>query len=316
MSEDPRFGGTGGTGGANGNGSEGGAPARIPAPPPVLAADGHKGQAGRVLLLCGSADMPGAAALVAAAAIRAGAGLVTLGYLDASVRDAVAAHCAEATFLDLSGARGAGGLREAIQGRSDHALVLGPGLGRGEASASLVADALAADPLPTVLDADGLNLVSDVPERLADHGAPLVLTPHAGEAERLLGRPVPSDAGGRVECALELARRAGAICCLKGPGTVVTDGDLVHINGTGNPGLATAGSGDVLAGILVAYLAAATLRGGAAFGPLEAARAAVHVHGLAGDIAAEHVGQRALIASDLIAFLPEAQCALEEDAGA
>jgi NAD(P)H-hydrate epimerase len=259
--------------------------------------------------------MPGAAALVTAAAARAGAGLVTLGYLDVAVRAAVAAHCAEATFLDLTQTREAGDLRELLSARADHAIVLGPGLGRGEAAASLVADTLAAGLLPTVLDADGLNLVSDVPERLAEHEAPLVLTPHAGEAQRLLGRPVPRDPGGRVECALELARRAGAICCLKGPGTVVTDGTVVHINETGNAGLATAGSGDVLAGILVAYLAAATLRGGESFGPLQAARAAVHVHGLAGDMAAAQVGQRALIASDLIAHLPEAQRALEEDTG-
>jgi NAD(P)H-hydrate epimerase len=136
-----------------------------------------------------------------------------------------------------------------------------------------------------------------------------VLTPHPGEAARLLGREIPSDADGRIEAALEISRRSGGIACLKGHATVVADadGERVHVNTTGNPGMATAGAGDVLSGILVAYLAASVSRGDARWTAFDAAVAAVHVHGLSGDIAAERLGRRGLIASDLVEHLPLAQ---------
>jgi len=135
-----------------------------------------------------------------------------------------------------------------------------------------------------------------------------VITPHPGEAARLAGAPVSRDPAARADFARALAQRSGAIVCLKGKGTVVTDGDTLFVNPTGNPGMATAGAGDVLSGILVAYLARA-----AAFRPLlpgdalAAARRAVYVHGLAGDLAAGLLGQEGLVASDLIERLPHAQ---------
>lgn len=158
-----------------------------------------------------------------------------------------------------------------------------------------------------VLDADALNVLGTEPERLAGASGQLVLTPHPGEASRLLGREISGESEDRRDAAMDLARRAEAVVCLKGRETVVTDGERIEINETGNPGLATGGSGDVLSGICAAYLAASQLDPSGRFDVLRAARAAVHVHGLAGDLARDALGERALTASDLITHLPAAQ---------
>lgn len=298
-----------------------------PRPAPELPPDGHKGDAGRVLFLCGQRVMPGAAILALRAAQRAGAGLATLGCLDEELLVVVPGAAPEAVYLDLSrsGDLGAGRLPEPLCDRDDHAWVIGPGLGQGPRTLELVRRVLGAiEPLsdharPLVLDADALNVLGELGHgtspltRSGVHG-PLVLTPHPGEAQRLLGRAIARDEPGRIEAARELARRAGpgALCCLKGAGTVVTDGERVHVNRTGNPGMATAGTGDVLAGIVGAYLASCVTLGSLggqdpAWTPLEALKAAVHVHGLAGDLAAEVRGRRGLVAGDLVEFLPAAQ---------
>jgi NAD(P)H-hydrate epimerase len=258
--------------------------------------------------------MPGAAILCARAAARAGAGLVTLAVFARETLVAVAAAAPETIFLDLSRA----GLDPAalIRERAHDARVIGPGLGRSERARTLVR-ALVADAFegPLVLDADGLNLIAPRPELCRERRGASVLTPHPGEAARLLGRAIPADERGRMESARELAVRAGAICVLKGKGTVISDGERVHVNTTGNPGMASGGTGDVLAGILGAYLAQAHLGATPDFGPWEAVLAAVHVHGLAGDLAARARGERGLIASDLIEHLPAAQ-RLHAEAGA
>ena len=160
-----------------------------------------------------------------------------------------------------------------------------------------------------MVDADALNVVGEASEVFAEHVGPVVITPHPGEAERLLGRSVPGDDEGRADCARELAQRTGAVALIKGRHTVIAYGGRLHVNQTGNSGMATAGSGDVLSGILGAYLARA-LRAGE-LDPFEVACAAVRVHGLAGDLAVETLGRRALMASDLIAHLPAAQQSLE-----
>lgn len=286
-----------------------------PRPAPELSADGHKGDAGRVLFLCGQRTMPGAAILSLRAAQRAGAGLVTLGCFDGSLLDVVPGAVPEAVYLDLSKSRDLEEERlpEELLGRDDHAWVIGPGLGAGARTLELVRSVVVhASNRPLVLDADALNVLRDEPHALASYRGPLVLTPHPGEAARLLGRAIPRDNEGRIEAARELARVARAICCLKGAGTVVTDGERVHVNETGNPGMATAGAGDVLAGILGAYLASCVTQGSLSEGnsdwtPFAATMAAVHVHGLAGDLAAEELGCRAVIASDLVDHLPAAQ---------
>ncbi|MSR60818.1 MAG: NAD(P)H-hydrate dehydratase [Planctomycetes bacterium] len=288
-----------------------------PRPPPQLPPDAHKGDAGRVLCLAGSESMPGAAILCARAAQRAGAGLVALGCLDATLLTVVPAAAPEAVLVDLSeaferGGRVRPGARERLLARAPHAVLLGPGLGDDARTRAVLTLVLETFEVPLVLDADALNALDGAPERLRAARAPCVLTPHPGEAARLLGREVPRESAGRAAAAQELAARAGAIVCLKGRGTVVcAPGEAPWVNASGNPGLATAGAGDVLAGILVAYLALVRSLPDAGWSALDGARAAVYVHGLAGDLAAASRGARALIASDLIAELPGAQLRFE-----
>ena len=276
-----------------------------PMAPPVLGADAHKGEAGRVLVVAGSAMMPGAAILAGRGALRAGAGLVTIACQDHALTEVLPAAIPEATYLDLDGRAFTALLNE----RSDHAIVCGPGLGVAPGVRDLV-DALVQEYAGhAVLDADALNVLGPEPERLASARGQLVLTPHPKEASRLLGRDIPSGVEERRDAAMELARRAEAVVCLKGMGTVVTDGERVEVNETGNAGMATAGSGDVLSGICAAYLATSKQDPSGGFDVLRAARAAVHVHGLAGDLARDELGARAVTASDLIRHLPAAQVA-------
>ena len=270
--------------------------------PPALAPDAHKGDAGRLLVLCGSRAMPGAALLVARAAQRAGAGLVTVACLDPELMELVPRAAPEALLLELAERSVTRLLRE----RRDDARVVGCGLGDTPRTRRVLAALLDADFRgPTVLDADALNALDGEPQRLRSAPGRCVVTPHPGEAARLLGRVIPADHEGRVVAAAELAEQSGAIVCLKGRNTVVTDGTSHYVNTTGNPGMATAGSGDVLAGIVGAYLAQRTQGGD--WTPFAAACAAVHAHGLAGDLAAAEVGERGLIASDLVESLPAAQ---------
>jgi NAD(P)H-hydrate epimerase len=291
-----------------------GAEADLPRPAPELRPDAHKGDAGRVTCIAGSESMPGAAVLVARAAQRAGAGLVTLGCLDSLLLGVVPAAAPEAVLLDLGelGSRGGRATEEAarlLNARDPHAVLFGPGVGddaRARAVLELVLDEARVFPgRPLVLDADALNALEGRPERLRERAAPLVLTPHPGEAARLLGRAVPGAAEERARAAREL--------------TVVADGERLRVNRTGNPGMATAGTGDVLAGVLVALAAAsvAAAESGAdgGFGLWDAVVLAVHVHGLAGDLAAAERGARSVIASDLVRCLPQAFRRLERARG-
>ncbi len=276
---------------------------------PALAADAHKGTAGRVLCICGSRLMPGAAMLSVRAAIRAGAGLVSLAALDLELLALVPTSAPEALLADWSAQELLRSpLSERLAKRDDHARLAGCGLGLSDRTRSLV-DALCSDAFrgPLVLDADALNALAGVPEPLELRDGFSVLTPHPGEASRLLGREIPRDEAGRIQAALELSSRSDATVVLKGHRSVIASGSSVFVNTTGNPGMATAGSGDVLAGIAVAYLAASAAVKRADFTLLDALRAAVYVHGLAGDLAAAELGERGVIASDLIDFLPAAQ---------
>lgn len=290
-----------------------------PALPAPLANDAHKGDAGRVAILAGSAGdgeraMPGAAVLCARAALRGGAGLVTAITLDPRLWTVLASAVHEALLAPVDGGEGvvARVAFELEQRRDDGARAVGPGLGRGASVRGLVEAFLRDGDRPLVVDADGLNAFAGRPEDLARReGATLVLTPHPGEAARLLERAIPSDTDARIEAAVELAARTGGICVLKGAGTVVTDGTRAWVAGTGNPGLATGGSGDVLTGLVTAYLARVE-SDEAHDAAYEAARAAVWVHGRAGDLAVERVGRRALIASDVVDAIGAAQLELED----
>ncbi len=272
--------------------------------PPELPLDAHKGIAGRVLLACGSAWMPGAATLSARAAQRAGAGLVRLWCRDRELVGLVAPAAPEAVFEKP--------VLESFHSGDHHAALVGPGFGLDALAREVLESALMRAGVPLVLDADALTLLSRETDLAAARRsgiarAALVLTPHAGEAARLLGREVTADPSARIETARELARRFGAVVCLKGHGTVVTDGARTFVNDTGNPGMATAGSGDVLAGIVVAYLAQVHTLACAEWTAFDAAARAVWVHGRAGDLAASERGPRGIVASDLVDFLPRAQ---------
>lgn len=264
--------------------------------------------------------MPGAAILCARAAQRAGAGLVAVGCVDLLLAAVLPCAAPEAVLVDLSDVLELRGgvrtsARERLRQRAPHAVLLGPGLGADARTRSLVELVLDSFDVPLVLDADGLNVLAGEVQRLRQARARLVLTPHPGEAARLLGRAIPEDEAGRERAARELAECSGAIVCLKGRGTWVVEPEGgAWCNPSGNPGMATAGAGDVLAGILGAYLALVGV-GADAWTAGDAARAAVYVHGLAGDLAAAALGERAVIASDLIRELPAAQRRFESGPG-
>ncbi len=260
-----------------------------------------------MLCLCGNPSMPGAATLTVRAAARAGAGLVTLGVFSHEIIAPVSAGSPETVFLDLSRTKELFASRlphELVQHRHG-ARVAGPGLGQSGQTRELVrclVGSIFAGPL--VLDADALNVLAGGLEAAQEYKGALILTPHPGEAARLNEEDCPADDAGRLTFAREIAERSGSICVLKGHRTVVTDGERDYVNETGSAGMATAGSGDVLAGVLGAYLSIAEDEG--PWDVFGATCAAVYVHGLAGELATERHGVRGAIASDQIAALPEA----------
>jgi ADP-dependent NAD(P)H-hydrate dehydratase len=276
-------------------------------PLPTLAPrrpNSHKGDYGRALLIGGSRGMCGAIAMAGLAALRSGAGLVTLA-VPRSVQDVVAGLgvCFMTHGLsDVDGEFDSAAAREAVDfGIPASVLALGPGLGRGDRLTPLVERLYLEVKRPMVVDADALFALSQTKDVLKKPGGLRVLTPHPVEFARIVGGDVPLGAQ-RITSAAELARRdvsRNTIVVLKGHETVVTDGKHFCLNHTGNPGMATGGSGDVLTGIITALLCQG-------LSPFDAARLGVHVHGLAGDLAAAELGEVSLIASDLIDFLPKA----------
>jgi NAD(P)H-hydrate epimerase len=267
---------------------------------PSKAAAGDKYAAGAVLVVAGSPGLTGAAVLASRSALRAGAGLAVVA-TPAAVQPAVAAHLLEVMSAPLPDEDGhlAPVSVDAVaeQARRVSALALGPGLGRADATTAAVAAILRRVDLPAVVDADGLWHLGDAPETAGARAAATVLTPHAGEAARLLGRTREEVEAGRLEAALDLAERSRAIAVLKGAGTIVASPDgRVAVNAGGSPALATAGTGDVLTGAVAAFLAKGVE-------PFAAAAAAVAVHARAGELAGRGDGT---IASDVLEALPEA----------
>lgn len=280
--------------------------APLPALPP-RPADAHKASVGRVLIVGGSRGMAGAPALCARAALRAGAGLVTIGVPDA-IADVVAGFLPEAMVLPLpcddEGALDSSADEAVLPflERVD-ALVVGPGLGRSPRTEEAILALLRKAELPVVLDADGLYALRGRVDDLASRKAVTVLTPHKGEATALIGASDVTVVSNRESRARQLASLSHGICVLKGPGTLVHDGTRSYVNTTGNALLATGGTGDVLAGVVAAFLAGLPATGGDAFG---AASLAVHVHGAAADLLRERRGDRGVLASEIADALPEA----------
>ncbi|NOZ39132.1 MAG: NAD(P)H-hydrate dehydratase [Planctomycetes bacterium] len=273
---------------------------------PPRQANSHKGDYGRVLIVGGSREMAGAPALAGMAALRSGAGLVTL-VVPRSIQSTVASFepsimtfglgdpCDDSLFAESQSE-----ILDAAANKD--AVAIGPGLGRGASTARLVGDLYASVRQPMVVDADALNALAKAPAFSQKPGGVRILTPHAGEFERLAKQQAAGETDKRAGQAGALCDRDGSgrtIVVLKGHRTVITDGEQYAVNATGNPGMATGGTGDCLTGIITALVAQG-------LSPWEAARLGVHVHGMAGDLAAERLGQVSLIASDLIDFLPAA----------
>ena len=269
-------------------------------PLPPLSGDAHKGDAGRVVLIGGSLGMAGSIALSGRAALRSGSGLVTIAVPHA-VQTTVAGFCPAVMTTGWDPETVTADDWLMVADGAD-AVAIGPGLGRDDRVQAAVREFVTRASQPVVVDADALFALRSADGALAS--APRVLTPHAGEFARLHGVPIDEVASHRVELAEAAAAALAAVVVLKGPGSVVTDGGRTAINRTGNAGLATGGSGDVLTGIIAALL-------GQQVPAWDAARLAGHVHGLAGDIGAARLGQRSLTAVDLPDLLAEAWQQLE-----
>ncbi|MEO5346893.1 MAG: NAD(P)H-hydrate dehydratase [Magnetococcus sp. YQC-9] len=266
---------------------------------PKRSPDAHKGDCGRLLIVAGSVGMEGAAILVAQGAARVGAGLITVA-TPAAVQPVITAGLTEAMTLPLPlKASGEPLLERITAGRfQPDVLAIGPGLGESESTWELVTALMTWKELPTLLDADALNILAGQGERIRQWAigrrAPLILTPHPGEMARLWGMGVAEVQGDRLAIARRTARDWGVWVVLKGAGSIIAAPDgRAWINATGNPGLAAGGSGDLLTGIIAGLLAQNW--------PVESAvRAGVWLHGAAADACAAEQGMVGMLAGDLI----------------
>ena len=258
--------------------------------------DSHKGDYGRILLLCGSVGYTGAAALAAMGALRSGAGLVFLGVPE-SIYAIEAVKLTEAIVFPLADEKGkiSANAIPVILNRikTMDAVLVGPGLGQSEDTFLVTKAVLENGVCPVILDADGINVMARHMDILRDRHYPTILTPHAGE----FGRICDQFAADRVSSAAAFAAEAGCILLLKGHETVITDGTECYVNNTGNPGMAVGGSGDVLAGMIASLV-------GQGVDPLNAAACCAWLHGAAGDICAEEIGQYGMLPSDMLEVLP------------
>ena len=263
----------------------------------------HKGDYGHVLIIGGSPGFSGAVSLAAAAASRSGAGLVSV-LTPARVAPIVAGWAPEAmvhpAVENTDGTLTANALRAWSRHINEFdAVLIGPGMGVGTDRRRLVTEVLANSRCPVIIDADAINVCGGRTDLIRDAKGPVILTPHPGELARLMGDvAIPDIQSNRFEWARRAAANTKAMVVLKGAGTLVAEGDRpIAINLTGNPGMATGGSGDVLAGMIAGLIAQH-------FDPFDAAGMGVHLHGRAGDNVAWRGSQAGLIASDLIAELP------------
>ena len=256
----------------------------------------HKGDFGKLLLLCGSKGYTGAPALAAMGALRSGAGLVFLAVPDC-IYEIEAVKLTEPIICSVSSnngtysVNGISSINSMLTGKD--VVLIGPGIGNTQDTEAIVCHVLETFQGPVVLDADGINVVSKHKDILRGRTAPTVLTPHDGEFLRLGGN-LSND---RIQSAIEFAQNLGVILLLKGHRTIITDGSICYVNSTGNPGMATGGSGDVLAGIIASLIGQGII-------PLEAAACGAWLHGAAGDICAVEMGQYGMLPTDMLNVLP------------
>ena len=257
---------------------------------------GHKGTFGRILLLCGSRGYTGAAYLSAMGALRCGAGLTFLGVPE-SIYAIEAVKLNEPVVFPLPDEKGMLSIFAVpeIEKRLPQmdAVLVGCGLGQSPGTFSVVKTVLEQARCPVVLDADGINVLAAHKDILRGRAYPTILTPHEGEFLRF-GGTVGED---RMASAAHFSREWNSIVLLKGHRTCITDGTLGYRNETGNPGMAVGGSGDVLAGMVVSLL-------GQGMKPLEAAACAAWLHGAAGDLCAEEIGQYGMLPTDMLTRIP------------
>jgi len=256
----------------------------------------HKGDFGKVLLLCGSKGYTGAAALAAMGALRTGSGLVYLG-VPASIYMIEAVKLTEAIVFPLSDDDGMMAVSsvKTVSEMLDKmdAVLIGPGMGQSDGTCAVLETVLQRAACPVVVDADGINVLEGHIDILRGRTGTTILTPHEGEFCRLGG----TRTGDKVQDAKALAVNTQSIVLLKGNRTVITDGENHYINPTGNPGMAVGGSGDVLAGVITALL-------GQGIAPLEAAAYGAWLHGAAGDVCAKEIGQYGMLPTDMLKVLP------------
>ena len=264
----------------------------------------HKGDYGHLLILAGSVGMSGAACLAAEAALRTGCGLVTLG-VPAGINNIVERKLTEVMSVPLPQTRQKTISLKALPEiysilNKKSALVIGPGLSTNKQTKELVLKLLPKIKIPTIIDADALNAVSHDVFVLKKSKAHIVITPHPGEMARLIGTNSKTIQKTRKVVAKTFANKYNVTVVLKGHNTVVAHPHKnLYINNTGNPGMATAGSGDVLSGIIGSFLAQG-------MNSFDAAKSAVFLHGVSGDIAAKDIGEVSLIAGDILKNIPKA----------
>ncbi|MBT4140923.1 MAG: NAD(P)H-hydrate dehydratase [Candidatus Latescibacteria bacterium] len=278
---------------------------------PQRTPDAHKGNCGRVFILAGSVGLTGAAALSATAAVRSGSGLVSLG-IPKSLNDILECKVTEAMTRPLPEIRKARCL--ALNARGEiasliakaDAVAIGPGLGTHRQTITLVHRLIEDLTCPTVIDADALNALVGHLDVIKNCTTPLVLTPHLGEFSRLTGQSIEDIRKDPITSAQKFAQKLGHIVILKGGPTIVAEPNgHIHINPTGNAGMATGGTGDILTGLIASFI-------GQGLSPSVAARLGVYIHGLAGDLVAEKKGQMGLTAGDVVQALPKALVAASQ----
>jgi ADP-dependent NAD(P)H-hydrate dehydratase / NAD(P)H-hydrate epimerase len=277
---------------------------------PFRAPAGNKGDFGKLFVLAGSVGFTGAAALTAEAGLRTGTGLVVLGCAE-SLNDIFEMKSTEVITHPLPevrnrrclALRGLGEVREQVKWAD--ALAVGPGIGTYHETRDLIFRLITKLDKPAVIDADALNNLAKDVSQLKGHPAPLVISPHPGEMARLTGKTIAEIQKDRINIALSFAQEYNLVCILKGaPSVIAAPSGQTWINPTGNEGMATAGSGDVLTGIIGGFLAQGMI-------DIDAAVLGCYVHGLAGDLARDEFGSRGMIAGDILRMLPEALMEIE-----
>lgn len=284
---------------------------------PQRAGDVYKGSCGRVVLIAGSTGMTGAAALASLSCLRVGAGMAILG-LPKTLNDIMETKLTEVMTKPLPDVKKKGAL--ALRGLGEinqllkwgDCLALGPGLGQHFETIELVRRVVKKTKLPTIVDADGLNALAKDSSILKEIDLPLILTPHIGELQRLIDVPLEEIAKDRIKYAIESAKEFNCILVFKGAPTIVASpkGEA-FVNSTGNAGMATAGSGDVLTGIIIGFLAQLLFDEKRKDEDkmnlmLDSANCGVFIHGLAGDLAKDEKGEMGMIAGDIMEKIPEA----------